>query len=144
MTIEEIIKLLHERRFELKLSQRDLSKRIGIAQSDICGYEKRYQKPNLDNFLKLLEGLDLEMSITPKEDPPVAHLAVPASDLKMLRETFCHLHSQMYVLPLVGRNPAIMSKQLQKLLNEIDRHRPLGSNGKHGNLHTPTCGCEDK
>ena len=23
------------------------------------------------------------------------------------------------------------------------RHRPVGSNGKHGDLHTPTCGCED-
>ena len=26
----------------------------------------------------------------------------------------------------------------------LDHHRPLGTDGKHGDLHTPTCGCEDK
>ena len=28
------------------------------------------------------------------------------------------------------------------LLRILERHRPTGSNGKHGNLHTPTCGCD--
>lgn len=32
--------------------------------------------------------------------------------------------------------------RIQRILEDIDRQRPLGSNGKHGNLHTPTCGCE--
>lgn len=26
----------------------------------------------------------------------------------------------------------------------LQRHRPIGANGKHGDLHTPTCGCEDR
>ncbi|QHB37218.1 hypothetical protein QDA03_gp23 [Microbacterium phage Terij] len=34
--------------------------------------------------------------------------------------------------------------RLQRLVAEIDRHRPLGADGKHGDLHTPTCGCEDR
>lgn len=29
------------------------------------------------------------------------------------------------------------------LIREQDGKRPLGSDGKHGNLHTPECGCED-
>ena len=29
------------------------------------------------------------------------------------------------------------------LIRLLDLHRPLGLDGKHGDLHTPTCGCED-
>ena len=29
------------------------------------------------------------------------------------------------------------------LIRWIDHHRPLGPDGTHGDLHTPTCGCED-
>jgi hypothetical protein len=32
--------------------------------------------------------------------------------------------------------------RLQRLIDECERHRPLGVGGKHGNLHTPTCGCD--
>jgi hypothetical protein len=33
--------------------------------------------------------------------------------------------------------------RLQRLVAECDRHRPLGPDGKHGDRHTATCGCED-
>lgn len=74
--------------------------------------------------------------MTQPQSEPIAHLAIPAKDLKMLREDLCAL---MRVVPDVysGKN-----YRLQQLLKEIDHHRPLGSNGKHGTLHTPTCGCE--
>lgn len=29
------------------------------------------------------------------------------------------------------------------LIAVLDKHRPTASNGKHGNLHTGTCGCID-
>ena len=32
---------------------------------------------------------------------------------------------------------------IAELLRDVARQRPVGSNGKHGELHTPTCGCED-
>lgn len=31
---------------------------------------------------------------------------------------------------------------LADLLSDVARQRPTGSNGKHGELHTPTCGCD--
>ncbi|NKS12565.1 hypothetical protein GS580_16635 [Rhodococcus hoagii] len=34
--------------------------------------------------------------------------------------------------------------EIQRLINVLHLHRPTGSDGKHGRLHTPTCGCEDK
>ena len=30
---------------------------------------------------------------------------------------------------------------MSQLIAILDLHRPLGSDGKHGDLHTPTCGC---
>lgn len=77
---------------------------------------------------------------------PIAHLAIPAKDLKMLRESLCTLTTAARYLPAdkSGSVKAGKLSYIDKLTKEIDRHRPLGSNGKHGNLHTPTCGCEDK
>lgn len=71
-----------------------------------------------------------------------AYLEVEASDLKMMRETLCLVQSMHIRLNAAGHLTA-ETRHLQTLINEIDKHRPLGSNGKHGTLHTPTCGCED-
>lgn len=79
---------------------------------------------------------------TEKETEPIAYLAIPAKDLKMLREVLCRL--QINAVWEILINPSIARNHLQKVIHEIDRHRPLGSDGKHGNLHTDTCGCEDK
>lgn len=74
---------------------------------------------------------------------PIAHLAIPAKDLKMLREVLNTL--QTIALHTYDQEESIKQlTYLKKLYDEIDRHRPLGPNGKHGNLHTATCGCEDK
>jgi hypothetical protein len=63
-------------------------------------------------------------------------------DPKMLRETLCLAQALVSRAPDEGRN-AEHAKRLQRLIDECDRHRPLGPNGKHGDRHTPTCGCED-
>lgn len=34
------------------------------------------------------------------------------------------------------------AQAISRLINILDRHRPLGPDGKHGDLHTPTCGCD--
>ena len=63
---------------------------------------------------------------------------------KMLREKLClaqYAVNNYATLAISERKRA--SDALQELINECDRHRPLGSDGKHGNRHTPTCGCED-
>jgi hypothetical protein len=55
---------------------------------------------------------------------------------KALREKLCT--QQTFAPDDFTRN------EIQRLINVLDLHRPLGSDGKHGNLHTPTCGCEDR
>lgn len=73
----------------------------------------------------------------------MALLEVPDSELKMLRETLCE--SQMGLAHRPGSNERYANHLLRinHLIGEIDKHRPLGPDGKHGNRHTPTCGCED-
>lgn len=56
--------------------------------------------------------------------------------MKALREALCREQSRAAEWP-----PGIASA-VDVLINMIDRHRPVGSDGKHGDLHTPTCGCE--
>jgi hypothetical protein len=60
---------------------------------------------------------------------------------KMLRETLCA--AQAALLHSRSRRREHFER-LQRLIDECDRHRPLGPDGKHGNRHTPTCGCEDR
>jgi hypothetical protein len=55
---------------------------------------------------------------------------------KQLRETLC--------VVMTGLTDQTHLDRLQRLVDECDRHRPLGTDGKHGNLHTYTCGCDDK
>lgn len=50
-----------------------------------------------------------------------------------------HLNSQAVHAPDWETRDAMVA--LARVLNQ---HRPTGSNGKHGDLHTPTCGCVDK
>lgn len=67
-------------------------------------------------------------------------------ELKSLHETLC------YAQTAIGSNQRLSEDltasshiaRLQRMLNEIERQRPLGPNGKHGDLHTDTCGCLDK
>jgi hypothetical protein len=65
-----------------------------------------------------------------------AHLVVQAADLKRLREALAQ--SEPHIVGTIRRGV------LASLIDEIDRNRPLGPDGTHGDRHTPTCGCEDK
>lgn len=66
----------------------------------------------------------------------VAPLIVPSADLKALRETLCRIQA--------GPIDSDDSARIGALIQAIDDHRPLGPDGKRGDLHTPTCGCEDR
>ena len=70
---------------------------------------------------------------------------VPVPDLKGLRETLCIAQAAIGDSPAgqaaVG-GPLRHIAVLGELIAEIDKHRPLGPGGKHGDLHTATCGCE--
>lgn len=62
-------------------------------------------------------------------------LVVPSADLKMLREALCLAQSALQCVH-DSRHPRQAADRLGELIAEIDRHRPVGSDGRHGQLHT--------
>lgn len=62
---------------------------------------------------------------------------------KMLRETLCVAQAALGTMS-TDRSLDRHVARLQRLIDACDRHRPIANNGKHGDLHTSTCGCEDK
>lgn len=65
-------------------------------------------------------------------------------DIKVLRETLCRAQQAISSSYFDRYRADEHISRLERLIQECDRHRPLGLDGKHGNLHTETCGCEDK
>lgn len=61
----------------------------------------------------------------------------------LLREALCAAQSAIG-LDFYEELATRFNRILGKLINECDRMRPLGPDGKHGDLHTPECGCQDK
>lgn len=67
------------------------------------------------------------------------------ASLKSTREALCLAQSALLNFwPASGDRPGDRAETLQRLIDDIDRQRPLGPDGKHGNRHTLTCGCEDR
>jgi len=62
--------------------------------------------------------------------------------LKMLRETFCVAQTALGQGGNGGSRREEHIERLGRVIDEIDRQRPLGVDGKHGDRHTATCGCE--
>lgn len=86
------------------------------------------------------DGTPSRQSAQPKT-PTELHLDDPRDTLKMLRETLCAAQSAL-LRSDTGRQAAnLHSDRLERIIAEIDRQRPLGADGKHGDRHTPTCGC---
>lgn len=68
---------------------------------------------------------------------------VEVHSVKMLRETLCVAQTCIRMAPSTQSDWQRHIVLLQQLIKECDRHRPLGPDGKHGNRHTKTCGCDD-
>lgn len=69
----------------------------------------------------------------------------PRDTLHALRETLCVAQT---IMDRHGDESGRVSDtdphsdRLQRMIDEIDRQRPLGPDGTHGDLHTVTCGCD--
>lgn len=50
---------IKERRLKLGLSQEQLGQKLGVSKVSICGYENGTRTPTIENFLDLVEILDL-------------------------------------------------------------------------------------
>lgn len=62
--------------------------------------------------------------------------------LNMVREALCVAQAGLGAIR-PGREGIMASRALGRLIEDIDRQRPLGPDGQHGDRHTASCGCED-
>ncbi len=69
-------------------------------------------------------------------------IEIEVDNIKMAREALCL--AQMALHESDANIANSVPRRIGMLIKELDKHRPLGPDGKHGDLHTPTCGCEDK
>lgn len=63
---------------------------------------------------------------------------IHVNSLKTAREALCLAEGAIRYTH--GPTPAMWL--IAAMIRDIDEQRPLGPDGKHGNRHTPTCGCE--
>lgn len=68
-------------------------------------------------------------------------IEIEVDSVKMTREALCLAEHAMHHTS--ANIAASQKRRIAGLIREMDKHRPLGTDGKHGDLHTPTCGCED-
>lgn len=61
---------------------------------------------------------------------------------KMLRETLCVAQALFWKSTLDRDRRSEHVERIQRLIDECDRHRPIGPDGRHDDRHTDTCGCE--
>jgi hypothetical protein len=63
---------------------------------------------------------------------------------KSLLEALCVAESAIIRSPTSAEYKALFLPAIRQLMDECERMRPVGPDGKHGNRHTDECGCEDK
>lgn len=63
-----LIEQVANARKEMGLTQQELADKVGVSQQVISRFENEKHAPTLDSFLKILEGLDLEITINKKKD----------------------------------------------------------------------------
>ena len=64
--LAELVSAIIERRNELGISQRELASMCNIPQSSIARIETQAVKPNLNTLIKVMDPLNLKLSIVSK------------------------------------------------------------------------------
>ena len=65
---KEIIDMIKKRRISMKMRQTDISALTGLATATICNMEANYRSVTLDSLIAILDALDLDFSITEKNN----------------------------------------------------------------------------
>ena len=79
-------KRLKEARLKKGMSQEELGNLLGVSKVSICGYEKGTRTPTMENFLDLIEILDLEPDYVLGRDKTVVSETKREYKLKMADE----------------------------------------------------------
>ena len=79
-------KRLKEARIKKNMSQEELGNLLGVSKVSICGYEKGTRTPTMENFLDLIQILELEPDYVLGRDKTVVSESKREYKLKMADE----------------------------------------------------------
>jgi HTH-type transcriptional regulator / antitoxin HipB len=69
---KQLAEFARDYRSQKKLSQAEVSDRVGLRQKTVSAFESNPEGTKLETFFRLLSALDLELQIVPKEEISVA------------------------------------------------------------------------
>lgn len=65
---KELALIVHQRRKILKLSQSDVSKRVGLKQQTVSDFELNPEGTKLSTLFSILSAVDLDIKVLTKDD----------------------------------------------------------------------------
>lgn len=65
---KEIIDMIKKRRISMNMRQTDISALTGLSTATICNMEANYRSVTMDSLIAILDALELEITITDKND----------------------------------------------------------------------------
>ena len=65
---KEIIDTIRNKRISMKMRQTDISALTGLSTATICNMEANYRSVTMDSLIAILDALELEITITDKND----------------------------------------------------------------------------
>lgn len=111
---------LKEARLEKKISQETLGNMLGVSKVSICGYETGSRTPNMSNFLKLIELLDLDVKYVLGLDVKVINekgeeypVKMATDDIKIIE----NIKSNRELYNMFCSNP---KRTVEKIKNKLD------------------------
>lgn len=102
-------------------------------------WQKAYDEAG-ERFDKMLEDYKSEIFAEVGLKPKQAILLI--DNPKMVREMLCVAQSAINLQPHIWGKYKSRAARLQNLIDQIDVQRPIGPDGRHGDLHTYYCGCD--
>lgn len=77
----ELIREIVRVRKAKNLTQRELAEKVGVKQQVISRLEREKHIPTISGFIKILNGLDLELNVVEKQAPYVTQKDKPLNSL---------------------------------------------------------------
>ena len=65
---KEIIDMIRNKRISMNMRQTDISDLTGLSTATICNMEANYRSVTMDSLIAILDALELEITITDKND----------------------------------------------------------------------------
>ena len=104
---------IREARKKKNLSQEEVGNLLGVSKVSVCGYERGTRTPTMENFLQLLEILDLEPDYVLGRDKTV--VSETNRDYKILMA-----EDDLKIILEIKRNRELYNKLCSDLERTID------------------------